>query len=564
MANSLQMAWAVELSNGSPYLLGLGITKSLLAFVWIAGPLSGTLVQPYVGIKSDRCRSRFGKRRPFMVGGAIATIVSLFTLAWTLEIVGASLSIFGVTRDSQTAKTAAIGLAVLMIYVLDFSINVIQAGLRAFVVDNAPTHQQDSANAWASRLHGVGNIVGYLFGYANLPKYLWFFGDTQFKVLCVIASIALASTLTVSCFFVSEQDPRLAGEPAKQDSGVLAFFKELLRSVRRLPPQIKAVCVVQLAAWIGWFPFLFYATTYVGEIYVESVLREHPGMTDSEIDQAWEHGTRLGTFALLMFSLVSFVASVVLPWFIANPYKAREPQQRTPLINSPTMACTPLRHPADNDSYFDSRPPTAIRPTTPDAGAAFHDDVSTIKSGVGQGWKSKIERRIPNVEIKWLTMRRAWMISHAFFAFLTWLTFFAKNTTSATILAGLVGIPWAMTSWAPFALIASEVSKRENIRRGRIPAPNTREGELLVSGEDDAADQAGVVLGIHNVAVAAPQVIATLVSSVIFKALQKPRNAVGDDSVAWVLRFGGVMALVAAWLTRRVREEDDEDEKPHW
>jgi len=53
-AGSLQIGWSVELSNGSPYLLGLGISKSFLAFVWIAGPLSGTLVQPYVGTKSDR------------------------------------------------------------------------------------------------------------------------------------------------------------------------------------------------------------------------------------------------------------------------------------------------------------------------------------------------------------------------------------------------------------------------------------------------------------------------------------------------------------------------------
>jgi solute carrier family 45 protein 1/2/4 len=49
----LQIAWSVELSNGSPYLLSLGLSKSLMALVWIAGPLSGTLVQPYVGVRSD-------------------------------------------------------------------------------------------------------------------------------------------------------------------------------------------------------------------------------------------------------------------------------------------------------------------------------------------------------------------------------------------------------------------------------------------------------------------------------------------------------------------------------
>lgn len=58
------------------------MSKSLLAFVWIAGPLSGTLVQPYVGIRSDNCRSPWGRRVPFMLAGAFATAMSLLCLAW--------------------------------------------------------------------------------------------------------------------------------------------------------------------------------------------------------------------------------------------------------------------------------------------------------------------------------------------------------------------------------------------------------------------------------------------------------------------------------------------------
>jgi len=77
----------------------------------------------------------------------------------------------------------------------------------------------------------------------------------------------------------------------------------------------------------------------------------------------------------------------------------------------------------------------------------------------------------------------------------------------------------------------------------------------LASGESDEADQAGVILGIHNVAISAPQVIATLVSSLIFRAMARPRGVPGDNSVAWCLRFGGLCAVVAAVLTARVGEE---------
>lgn len=547
---SLQLAWSVELSNGSPYLLSLGITKSLLAIVWIAGPLSGVLVQPYVGIKSDRCRSRFGKRRPFMVGGAAATIVSLMILAWTREIVGGTLGIFGVDPASQATKTCALILAVIMIYILDFSINVIQAGIRAFIVDNAPTHQQDAANAWASRVSGMGNIIGYLFGYANLPKYMWFFGDTQFKVLCVIASVGLTITLILTCSYISERDPRLEGVPAKEDSGVLAFFKSLFRSIQELPPQIKAVCVVQLAAWMGWFPYLFYITTYIGELYVEPIFRENPHMTDKEIDEVWEHGTRVGTFALLIFAIVSFSSSVVLPWFIAKTYEPPAPALRTPMLTPGT----PTASSHANGGYFGSRPISSDQ-------ADLSESQSSLKSAVRNLPLIKQGRKL-NLQIPWLTLKRAWLLSHLLFAALTWSTLFVTSTTSATILAALIGIPWAMTMWAPFALIAAEVSKRENIRRGLLRPPPTRDGELFARGEDasQGADQAGVVLGIHNVAVAAPQVVATVVSSGIFWMLQGERGSGNrDDSVGWVLRFGGVAAVGAAWLTMRVREEGEEE-----
>ncbi|EME42905.1 hypothetical protein DOTSEDRAFT_72368 [Dothistroma septosporum NZE10] len=560
----LQIAWSVEMSNGSPYLLSLGVSKSMLALVWIAGPLSGTLVQPYVGIKSDNLQSRWGKRRPFIVGGAVATIVSLMILAWTREIVGGFLSIFGVPNDSSGTATCSIVLAVLMIYILDFSINVIQAAIRAFLVDSAPTHQQDTANAWASRLSGIGNITGYLFGYANLPKYLWFFGDTQFKVLCVIACLVLAITVAISVTSVSERDPRQDGRPMQQKGGVIAFFKQLFRSIKRLPPQIKSVCIVQLAAWIGWFPFLFYITTYIGELYVEPIFKEKgPNLTDKDIDEAWEHGTRVGTFALLIYAIVSFLASVTIPWFVASSYNPEDPTRTprtpgTPMARTPGTPMTDLtpRHISDGgDGYFGIRA----------SGAA---DARSTKSNFAQKAKKWFtKKRGRSLAIPWLTLKRGWLLSNIMFAILMWLTFIAKNTTVATILAGLVGIPWAMAMWAPFALIAAEISKRESIRRGIIKPPATRDGELLARGEDtsEGADQAGVVLGIHNVAIAAPQVIATLISSAIFKALQKPRGSVGDDSVAWVLRFGGILALVAAWLTRRIREEDDpEDAKPHW
>ena len=71
----------------TPYLLSLGMSKSRMSLVWIAGPLSGLVVQPIIGMKSDKSRSRYRRRRPYMMAGTAAVVVCYLVLGWTQEIV---------------------------------------------------------------------------------------------------------------------------------------------------------------------------------------------------------------------------------------------------------------------------------------------------------------------------------------------------------------------------------------------------------------------------------------------------------------------------------------------
>ncbi|AEO69158.1 693a7c8f-fc91-415c-a2d4-bba7717f7a75 [Thermothielavioides terrestris] len=525
----LQIAWSVEMSNGSPYLLSLGLSKSLMALVWIAGPLSGTLVQPYVGMLSDNCRIRWGKRKPFMLGGAAATIVSLMFLAWTKEIVGGFLGLFGAAPDSDFVKVSVIVTAVLFVYVLDFAINTVQAAIRAFIVDCAPTHQQESANSMASRFVGLGNIAGYLAGYLNLPSYLWFFGDTQFKDLCVIASIALGGTILLTCLLIRERDPRLDGPPAKDKPGILAFFRKIFTSIQRLPPQTKKVCQVQFCAWIGFFPMLFYTSAYIGEIYAEPYLEQNPNMTPEELDRLYENATREGTFALLIFAIISLATNVFLPFFIEPTYE-----------------------------------------TQPNVTADAPGEAPALLKDYGDEKKSWLDYLI----IPGFTLRRAWMFSQILFTCSMLCTVFVRSVTAATVLIGLVGITWALTLWAPWAIISAEISHRDELRRARYAERNlspsgrgavtsldgyssdeNRDRDLNDDKEEEAADQAGVILGIHNMAIAAPQIIATVVSSIIFRVFQKPRGVPGDHSIAIVLALGGITVLISAFFIHRIRDD---------
>lgn len=454
-----------------------------------------------------------------------------------------------------------------------------QAAIRAFIVDNAPAHQQEAANAWASRLTGIGNILGYVFGYLDLPKIFPFLGNTQFKCLCVIACLFLGTTLAISCVYIQERDPRLEGPPEEQNLGVVSFFEQVFSSIRRLPPQIKKVCEVQVCAWVGWFPFLFYITTYIGQLYVNPIFEKHPHLSDEDINEAWIEATRVGTFALLAYAVTSFIASIVLPVLVVPTY-------RPSLASEPDEA---EEEPGSPYPYLRRRRSTSTLSITTSQGVAF----PTYEETAPQPHQKETRSLLSRLQIPGLTLRRLWFLSHLLFAVCMFSTFFIYSPQAGTVVVAIVGLSWALTLWAPFALISAEIAQRDannhqrrqhRLRQRAATISRTDFGnsdgtedssadyyygeqqqsgssdnnnnDLAANpdGNNDTVDQAGIILGIHNVAISFPQIFSTLVSSAIFNALQKPRGEPWDDSVGWVLRFGGCATLFAAWVSTRLDE----------
>jgi solute carrier family 45, member 1/2/4 len=551
----LQIVWSVELSNGSPYLLSLGMSKALVAFVWVAGPVTGVLVQPYIGIKSDRCRVSWGKRKPFMLAGTLGTVVGSLLLAYAKEL----MSIFGgLGADAKYEgawKTMTIIWATVMMWALDFCINTVQAAIRAFICDGAPAHQQEAANAWASRMTGIGNVIGYLFGYLDLPQYFSYFGNTQFKVLVAIASIALSSTMLISVLTIRERNPQL-DPPSKADTesfGVLAFFKQVFVSITRLPLPIRKVCEIQFFHWMGWFPFLFYITTYIGQLYVDPYLT--PGLSEDEVDDLWAKATRIGTLALLIYAITSFGSNIILPFLVVPTYKPNtsieheEPLARSITPTSPigsrnrTAYFGDMTH-SSNQGNLSSYQPSGVRGDT---------DVTS---------PGPIKRLLGRLQVPGLTLRRTWLLAQLLFSTCMFSTFFISTPGAASVMTALVGISWSLTIWAPFALISGEIAERDEARRRR------QRQKLISATEDDPEaneeeDKAGIILGLHNVAVSAPQVLATMVCSAIFKSLQKQRSEPGDVSIAWCMRFGGLVTLVAVFITWRMEEPGEQNDKDY-
>lgn len=128
VACGIQFGWALQLSLLTPYVQELGIPHAWSSIIWLCGPLSGLLVQPLVGHLSDRCHSRFGRRRLFIVSGASSIAVAVL-------IIGFSADIGGLLGDGPDRKPRAVGVFVVGFWLLDVANNMTQGPCRALLAD---------------------------------------------------------------------------------------------------------------------------------------------------------------------------------------------------------------------------------------------------------------------------------------------------------------------------------------------------------------------------------------------------------------------------------------------
>lgn len=407
----------------------------------------------------------------------------------------------------------------------------VQASCRALIVDSLPTSQQEGGTAWAGRMVGLGNVAGYFMGYADLVKIFPFFGNTQLKVLCIFAIIVLFICNTITCYTVREK----VHESDKKSGSPFKLFRDIFRNIWNLPKPIQRICNVQFFAWIGWFPFLFYSTTWVAEIYNKTLL-------DGNIDDKVGQATRAGSFAFLVFSLVSLASSFIIP-LIVSPSKPR------------------------------------------------HDNTLTIRLGKKEYKLSCLDY----LKLSFLTLPRAWTISQFIFCICMLSTILVSDVTAAAIVIGGCGISWAISMWAPFSLLGEYVSRQEAISNrihdtsdgfvhhshlmastaslslGIIgiepvyqPIDTEEEIEMLGVGqpqeeereesiEEHDSPAAGVLLGIHNMYIVLPQFLVTFISSIIFRILEGDKNS--TDTIGLILRIGAVMAGVAGFISMKIGKE---------
>ena len=290
---SLQVVWATVMAEGwvsssaqfreylvtdtlQSFILSLGLHPSLVSLAWLAGPVCGTILQPYIGYKSDSCNHKWGRRKPFIVYGTIATIICINILSWISEIINLSSHILGTRSDNTVTIIMKKALAIVCVWALNAAIQPVQAGLRALIVDSCPADQQVQATSITSCITIIGGAIGYGCGFLEIPEGPVWVEHTQFKGLCIIASISLGLTVAITSTVVLEKTQPQISQKFKHRH----IYQEILRTLRILPRKLKTVCIVQFFSWLTWFPFLFSITTYV---------QSHPAQKDQASRRLTSH-----------------------------------------------------------------------------------------------------------------------------------------------------------------------------------------------------------------------------------------------------------------------------------
>ncbi|XP_078430467.1 sucrose transporter 4 [Wolffia australiana] len=307
----VQFGWALQLSLLTPYVQELGIPHAWSSLVWLCGPLSGLLVQPLVGHTSDRCTSRFGRRRPFIAGGAACIAVAVL-------LIGYSADLGRVMGDSGTHRPRAIAVFVVGFWLLDVANNVIQGPSRALLADLTGKDYRRTrvANAYFSLFMALGNILGFATGsYSGWSSILPFTATSACGKNCAnlksafILDVIILSITTFISLSSARETPlntsfRTTGlESQTESSSEEAFLWELFGSFRYLTSPIWVILTVTALTWVGWFPFLLYDTDWMGrEIY-----KGAPNQ-----GQNYHSGVRMGAFGLMLNSIVLGAVSMAI------------------------------------------------------------------------------------------------------------------------------------------------------------------------------------------------------------------------------------------------------------
>ena len=236
----IQYSFGLQQSNMSPIYRYLGANEATLPLLWLAGPMTGLLVQPIIGAMSDRTLSPLGRRTPYFLVGAVLCSIALLWMPF-----------------SPTLWMAA-GL----LWILDAGNNITMEPYRAFVSDRLDRSQHSLGFLTQSAFTGLGQTLSYLAPSVLGANVLVFAGLNRDRVnshnipLITVWAFIIGSVLSITSILwtvrTTKELPLTPAERAHIDAQPRGFanaLREVGQAMREMPLTMKQLAVMKLFQW---------------------------------------------------------------------------------------------------------------------------------------------------------------------------------------------------------------------------------------------------------------------------------------------------------------------------
>jgi maltose/moltooligosaccharide transporter len=298
----IQIGFALQSANVSRILSNLGADLHSLSFFWLAAPLMGLIVQPIVGAASDRTWNRFGRRGPYLLGGAI---VACFAM-WLMPNSSALVSFI-----------PALVFGAIMFALMDGSFNITMQPFRALVADMVPEEQRTLGYSIQSLLINTGAVLGSVLPYVltNIlgvqnsapsgqvpPSVIWsFYIGGSILLLSVIWTVFRTKEYPPKEYCEQNNlDFEVWSKSQKEKKSASEKFHNFINLFTEMPPMMIKLAVVQFFSWFALYLMWVYTTPAIAQ----HVFGAPVGDSSSDLYQ--EAGNWVG----VLFGVYSFFAAI--------------------------------------------------------------------------------------------------------------------------------------------------------------------------------------------------------------------------------------------------------------
>ncbi|GAC13054.1 MFS transporter [Aliiglaciecola lipolytica] len=289
----IQYGFGLQQANLSPIFRYHGAVESELPILWLAGPITGLLIQPLIGALSDGTWTRFGRRKPFFLIGALVGSVAVMFMPYVPYL----------------------WMAVGLFWILDAGMNTAMEPYRALVGDKLNSPQRTIGYAVQTFMVAAGQILAGL-----MPLIMLAIGVSGVseegainaipdvvKYSFVIGVIAMVTTMTWTAFTTKEDPPEDLEQflaERKNKNAMLGAIKDIIGAVKSMPDEVRRLWWVKFFSWYG-LPLMW---QYLGL----SIARHSFNAVDPKSDLFIE-GVARGGVALTVMNVTTLCMSFLVP-----------------------------------------------------------------------------------------------------------------------------------------------------------------------------------------------------------------------------------------------------------